>query len=95
MIQYQILRNSIINIVWQTVRRIIKEILGVKGLKPKKKSERPPIGESFKQHAYLPKFKLGESVCGLCYQVEKEYLKRIIFLQNYVYTKIGKFTLSS
>ena len=31
MTQYQILRTNIIRIVWQTVRRIIDEILGVKG----------------------------------------------------------------
>ena len=31
MIQYQILRTSIIRIVWQTVRRITNEILGIKG----------------------------------------------------------------
>ena len=30
-IQYQILRNSIVRIVWQTVRRIFDEILSVKG----------------------------------------------------------------
>ena len=30
-IQYQILRNSIVRIVWQTVRRIFNEILSVKG----------------------------------------------------------------
>ena len=30
-IQYQILRNSIVKIVWQTVRRIFNEILSVKG----------------------------------------------------------------
>ena len=29
-IQYQILRNSIVRIVWQTVRRIFNEILSVK-----------------------------------------------------------------
>ena len=32
MIQYQILQIDIIRIVWQTVRRITDEILGVKGL---------------------------------------------------------------
>ena len=32
LIQYQILRTSIIRIVWQTVRRITNEILGVKKL---------------------------------------------------------------
>ena len=31
MIQYQILQTYIIRMVWQTVRRITKEILGVKG----------------------------------------------------------------
>ena len=31
-IQYQILQTNIIGIVWQTVRRIANEILGVKGL---------------------------------------------------------------
>ena len=31
--QYQILQTNIIRIVWQTVRRIIREILGVKGWK--------------------------------------------------------------
>ena len=30
-IQYQILRNSIVRIVWQTVTRIFNEILSVKG----------------------------------------------------------------
>ena len=30
-IQYQILRNSIVRIVWQIVRRIFNEILSVKG----------------------------------------------------------------
>ena len=33
MIQYQILRTSIIKIVWQTVRRITNEILGTKRLR--------------------------------------------------------------
>ena len=32
LIQYRILRSNIIKIVWQTVRRITAEILGVKGL---------------------------------------------------------------
>ena len=32
-IQYQILQTNIMRTVWQTVRRITKEILGVKGLK--------------------------------------------------------------
>ena len=32
MIQYQILQTDIIRIVWQTVRRITDETLGVKGL---------------------------------------------------------------
>ena len=32
MIQYQILQTSIMRIIWQTVRRITREILGVKGL---------------------------------------------------------------
>ena len=31
LIQYQILRLNIFRIVWQTVRRITNEILGVKG----------------------------------------------------------------
>ena len=31
--QYQILQTKIIRIGWQTVRRIIREILGVKGWK--------------------------------------------------------------
>ena len=34
LIQYQILRINIIGIVWQTAKRIAKEILGMKGLKP-------------------------------------------------------------
>ena len=29
--QYQILQTSIMRIIWQTVRRITNEILGVKG----------------------------------------------------------------
>ena len=33
MIQYRILQTNIMRIVWQTVRRITKEILGVKWLK--------------------------------------------------------------
>ena len=33
-IQYQILQTDIIKTVWQTVGRVSKEILGVKGLKP-------------------------------------------------------------
>ena len=33
-IQYQILKTDIIKTVWQTVGRVSKEILGVKGLKP-------------------------------------------------------------
>ena len=33
MIQYQILQTNITRTVWQTVRRITYEILGVKGLK--------------------------------------------------------------
>ena len=32
MIRYQILQTYTMRIVWQTVRRIINEILGVKGL---------------------------------------------------------------
>ena len=32
MIQYQILQTNITGTVWQTVRRITHEILGVKGL---------------------------------------------------------------
>ena len=32
LIQYQILQTDIISILWQTVRRIANEILGVKGL---------------------------------------------------------------
>ena len=31
--QYQILKTNITRTIWQTVRRITKEILGVKGLK--------------------------------------------------------------
>ena len=31
--QYQILQTNIVRIIWQTVRRIINEILGVEGLK--------------------------------------------------------------
>ena len=31
MVQYQILRTNITRTIWQTVRRIINEILGVKG----------------------------------------------------------------
>ena len=31
LIKYQILQTYIIRMVWQTVRRITKEILGVKG----------------------------------------------------------------
>ena len=31
-IQYQILRTNLIRIVWQIIRRITNEILGVKGL---------------------------------------------------------------
>ena len=34
MIQYQILQTNIVRIIWQTVRRITNEILGVKGLIP-------------------------------------------------------------
>ena len=34
MIQYQILQTDITRTVWQTVRRITDEILGVKGLNP-------------------------------------------------------------
>ena len=34
LIQYQILQTNIMRIVWQTVRRITDEILGVKGLRP-------------------------------------------------------------
>ena len=33
LIQYQILQTNILGIIWQTVRRITIEILGVKGLK--------------------------------------------------------------
>ena len=32
LIRYQILQTNIMRIVWQTVRRITNEILGVKGL---------------------------------------------------------------
>ena len=31
LIQYQILQTNMIRMVWQTVRRITEEILGVKG----------------------------------------------------------------
>ena len=31
MIQYQVLRTNVIKILWHTVRRIIYEILGMKG----------------------------------------------------------------
>ena len=34
LIQYQILQNNTKIIIWQTVRRIASEILGVKGLIP-------------------------------------------------------------
>ena len=34
LIQYQILQTNIMRTVWQTVRRITDEILGVKGLRP-------------------------------------------------------------
>ena len=37
MIQYQILKTNITRTIWQTVRRIINEILGVKGLRVKVK----------------------------------------------------------
>ena len=33
LIQYQILQTNITRTIWQTVRRITNEILGVKGLK--------------------------------------------------------------
>ena len=33
MIRYQIFQTNIVRIVWQTVRRITKEIFGVKGLR--------------------------------------------------------------
>ena len=33
LIQYKIIRTDFVRIVWQTVRRIANEILGVKGLK--------------------------------------------------------------
>ena len=32
LIQYQILQTNITRIVWQTIRRITNEILGIKGL---------------------------------------------------------------
>ena len=32
LIQYQILQTNIMRIIWQTVRRITNEILGVEGL---------------------------------------------------------------
>ena len=34
LIQYKILQTKIMKIIWQTVRRITNEILGVKGLTP-------------------------------------------------------------
>ena len=36
LIQYQILQTNITRIVWQTVRRITNEILGIKGLNTEK-----------------------------------------------------------
>ena len=40
LIQYQILQTNIIKTVWQTVKRITNEILGVKGLKLQCKNKR-------------------------------------------------------
>ena len=34
LMQYQILQTNIMRIIWQTVRRIPNEILGIKGLTP-------------------------------------------------------------
>ena len=39
LIQHQILQTNMMRIVWQTVRRITNEILGVKGLKNNTKGE--------------------------------------------------------
>ena len=49
LIQYQILQTNIMRIIWQTVRRITNEILGVKGLTGTKPYFKIKIGTIEKQ----------------------------------------------
>ena len=52
LMQYQILQTNMIRIVWQTVRRITREILGVKGCK------KPQVGCDLNCNRFLPFFLL-------------------------------------
>ena len=52
LMQYQILQTNIIRIVWQTVRRITREILEVKGWK------KPQVGCDLNCNRFLPFFLL-------------------------------------
>ena len=60
------------------------KMMGFKGLNILKKVHVASFGKNFEHRAYLPKFKLKDSKCGLCYLIEMECLKHIIYLQNYI-----------
>ena len=57
--QYQILQTNIIRIVWQTVRRITREILGVKGWK------KPQVGCDLNCNRFLPFFFINDFISKL------------------------------
>ena len=59
LMQYQILQTNIIRIVWQTVRRITKEILGVKGWK------KPQVGCDLNCNRFLPFFFINDFISKL------------------------------
>ena len=71
MIQYQILQTSIMRIIWQTVRRITSEILGVKGLTQDMNCKTSySITCTFQLHPLTLKFEENSSY----HQIEKTFL---------------------
>ena len=59
LMQYQILQTNIIRIVWQTVRRITREILEVKGWK------KPQVGCDLNCNRFLPFFFINDFISKL------------------------------
>ena len=59
LMQYQILQTNIIRIVWQTVRRITREMLGVKGWK------KPQVGCDLNCNRFLPFFFINDFISKL------------------------------
>ena len=59
LMQYQILQTNMIRIVWQTVRRITREILGVKGWK------KPQVGCDLNCNRFLPFFFINDFISKL------------------------------